>query len=252
MTRNIKLTVSYDGTDFCGWQIQKNGRTVQGDIEAALKKIHGKETRLTGSGRTDSGVHANGQVANFYTENGNIPAEKFQTALNSLLSKDVRILHSCETDEEFHSRFNAKIRIYRYYIQAGGICEPRNSRYCWRIRDLPDIVRLNRIAATLLGVHDFTTFAAAGDPSNSKVRELYSASFTVEGRFLVFKIAGNAFLWKMVRSITGTVLQLEAAGGSYGKMKDILNSMDREQAGVTAPARGLFLDRVLYDERTII
>jgi tRNA pseudouridine38-40 synthase len=252
MKRNIRITVSYDGTDFCGWQVQNNGRTVQGDIEAALLKIHGTETRLTGSGRTDSGVHANGQVANFYTFNDNIPAEKFQAALNSLLSGDVRVINSAEVNNDFNARYDARVRIYRYYIQAGGICEPRHSRYCWRIREMPDLSRLNRIAAPLLGVHDFTSFTAAGDPSNSRIRELFSASFTMEGQFIVFKIAGNAFLWKMVRSITGTILGIAAEGGSAGDMADILNSMDRERALTTAPAHGLFLDRVLYDERTII
>ena len=135
-------------------------------------------------------------------------------------------------------------------IQPGGICEPRHSRYCWRIGRQPDIAMLNRIVAPLLGLHDFTAFTAAGDTGKTKVRELYSASFTMEGRFIVFKIAGNAFLWKMVRSITGTALQLEAEGCGAGAMTDILNSMDRESAGATAPAHGLFLDRVLYDERT--
>ena len=250
MKRNIKLVVSYDGTDFCGWQVQKNGRTVQGEIEKALKQIHGTDCRLTGSGRTDSGVHANGQVANFYTEK-DIPAQKYLYALNSLLPQDVRVMESCETDIDFHSRFDAKVRVYRYYIKTG-ICEPRHSKYCWRVRGNPDIQRLNRIIAPLAGVHDFTTFTAAGDPSNSKVRELYSAVFTMDGQFIVFKIAGNAFLWKMVRSIVGTVLQLESQSGSSEEMKNILNSMDREQAGATAPAHGLFLDRVLYEEQAVI
>ncbi len=250
MTRNIRLLISYDGTDFCGWQVQNNGRTVQGDIEAALKEIHGKDVRLTGSGRTDSGVHANGQTAAFYTEM-NMAAEKFCPALNSLIAGDVRILSSVEAAEGFHPRFDAKKRVYRYYIKPGGICSPRDSRYCWRINRKPDIERLNSITSPLIGVHDFTAFTAAGDPSSSKIRELYSASFTIDGQFLVFKIAGNAFLWKMVRSILGTALELEAGGYGADRMKDILDSMDRGQAGATAPAKGLFLDRVLYDERAV-
>lgn len=251
MKRNIKLVVAYDGTDFCGWQVQKNDRTVQGEIEAALRQIHSADIRLTGSGRTDSGVHADGQTANFYTET-DIPAEKFLYALNSLLSQDVRILRSSEVNENFHSRFDAKIRVYRYYIKTGGSCLPRYSRYCWRIREIPEVKILNRIAAPLSGIHDFTTFAAAGDPSESKVRQLYSAAFTMEGGFIVFKIAGNAFLWRMVRSIVGTTLALANEGAGAAEMKKILESMDRGAAGVTAPPHGLFLDRVLYDEQAVI
>ena len=251
MSRNIKLVIAYDGTDFCGWQIQNNGRTVQGELEAALKRIHSADTRLTGSGRTDSGVHANGQTANFFTDS-DIPAEKYLYALNSLLPQDVRVMESCEADEKFHSRFDAKIRVYRYYIKTGGSCLPRYSRYCWKIRETPELHSLNRITASLVGIHDFTTFAAAGDPSNSKVRQLYSASFTAENGFLVFKIAGNAFLWRMVRSIVGTVVELARDGAGAPEMKKILGSMDRESAGATAPPQGLFLDRVIYDEQAVI
>jgi tRNA pseudouridine38-40 synthase len=251
MRRNIKLTISYDGTDFNGWQVQSNGRTVQGEIENALASIHGEPVRLTASGRTDSGVHAKGQIANFYTEKDNIPTEKFIAALNSMIPREIRILKSEPAVEDFHSRFDAKIRVYSYYIKPGLICEPWHDRYCWRTRHQPQLGRLNRIAAPLAGTHDFTTFTAAGDPSQSKIRKLYSAVFSVEGQFIVFKIAGNAFLWRMVRSIVGTAMQLEEAGAGADEMRRILNSLSREEAGTTAPARGLFLDRVLYDEKAI-
>ena len=251
MSRNIKLIIAYDGTDFCGWQVQNKGRTVQGEIESALKRIHSKDIRLTASGRTDSGVHANGQVANFYTGSG-IPAEKFTYAINSLLPQDVRIMESTEADEKFHSRFDAKIRVYRYYIKTGGSCLPQYSRYCWKIRETPELRLLNRIVSPLTGIHDFTTFTAVGDPSNSRVRQLYSASFTAENGFLVFKIAGNAFLWRMVRSIVGTVFDLAREGAGAEEMRRILESMDRERAGTTAPSRGLFLDRVIYEEQSVI
>jgi len=252
MKRNIKLTVSYDGTDFNGWQVQASGRTVQGEIEKALAVIHGEKIRLTGSGRTDSGVHARAQIANFYTEKDNIPEDKFTAALNSMIPRDVRILKSEIAADDFHSRFDAKIRIYRYYIKAGGSPEPWHERYCWRTRHVPDLRRLNSIASPLAGTHDFTTFTAAGDPSESKVRRLYTAAFTIEGPFIVFKIAGNAFLWRMVRSIVGTAVQLEEVGADASEMRRILTSCSRVEAGTTAPARGLFLDRILYDEREII
>lgn len=251
MERNIKIKVSYDGTDLCGWQVQDNGRTVQGEMEKALEKIHGKRIRLTGSGRTDSGVHANGQTANFFTEK-DIPAHKFVPALNSMLPADIRVMESVEAVKSFHSRFDAKVRIYKYYIKPGGICEPKYARYCWRINRMPEVRRLNRIVAPIVGIHDYSTFTASGDPSNSRVRQVFSAAFEIEKQFIVFKIAGNAFLWKMVRSILGTVIGLEEKGADHDDMKMILESMNRSAAGATAPAKGLFLDRVLYDEREFI
>lgn len=246
MKRNIKLKIAYDGTDFCGWQIQANQRTVQGEIERALKQIHGKQIRLTGSGRTDSGVHANGQIANFYTDS-HIPSEKYKHALNSLLKNDLYITESTEVSQDFHARFNAKERIYYYYIKTENACLPNNSRYCWCISQKPDINRLNRLAAPLIGIHNFSTFTAAGDNSSSKTRNIYSAGFYPHKGFIIFKISGNAFLWKMVRSITGTIIELESKKALAQDMKKILKSKDRKQAGTTAPARGLFLDRVNYE-----
>ncbi|MDC7126243.1 MAG: tRNA pseudouridine(38-40) synthase TruA [Spirochaetales bacterium] len=248
MKRNIRLKIAYDGTDFCGWQIQNNARSVQGEIEEALKKIEGCGYRLTGSGRTDSGVHANGQIANFYTEN-NMPAEKFVPALNSLLTNDISIIDSMEVPENFHSRYDAKKRVYRYYIKNTGTKKPSDGRFCWTVKRKPDLANLNKIASVLTGVHDFTTFAAAGDQSESKVREIFSAVFYYEGPFIVFKIVGNAFLWRMVRSLTGTIIELDAYGGRRADLIKILNSKDRTLAGTTAPPNGLFLDRVIYDER---
>ena len=244
--RNIKLTIAYDGSEYCGWQVQNNEATVQGTIEKALSVIHKKEIRLTGSGRTDSGVHAKGQVANFYTALKLIPRENFEHALNSLIPRDIRIMKSEEVDESFHSRYDAKERIYRYYISSGNLPFPWQNKYCHYVRDHLDVNKLNRIISPLTGIHDFTSFSAPMEEGVSMTREIYSASFYSEYPCIVFKISGSAFLRKMVRSITGTVLDLYSKGDDGTLMKEILEAKDRSLAGPTAPARGLFLYKVCY------
>ncbi len=251
-TRNIRLDLSYDGTDFQGWQIQNSGRTVQGEIEKALKALHGVDVPLYGSGRTDSGVHASGQVANFHSHLSSIPEERYREAVNSHLPRDIRIMKSRVVPDKFHSRYDARVRVYKYYLlhSDAGMAHLRN--YCYLTRDKFDIQQLNRLAAPIVGVHDFTTFAAARDENESKVRDIFSASFYPEGNFIVFKVTGNAFLWRMIRSLTGTIINLAVAGENEDKMKEILSSCDRSQAGPTAPARGLFLHRVLYESESDI
>ena len=244
--RNIKLTIAYDGSEYCGWQVQNNEVTIQGTIEKALSVIHKKKIRLTGSGRTDSGVHAKGQIANFYTHLQSIPAENFALALNSLIPKDIRVLKSEEVSSKFHSRFDAKERIYRYYTACENIPMPWENKYCHYTRSHLDTVKLNDIVSPLTGIHDFTSFSAPMEEGVSMIREIYSASFYSEYPNIVFKISGNAFLRKMVRSITGTVLDIYSSGGDGNTMKEILESRDRSRAGVTAPARGLFLYKVCY------
>jgi tRNA pseudouridine38-40 synthase len=137
-------------------------------------------------------------------------------------------------------------------MMEGSVCAPWDDCFCWRKNRLPELAVLNRVVSPLVGTHDFSAFAAAGDPSKSKVRTIYSAVFTVEGSRVVFKIAGNAFLWKMVRSVLGTAIQIAETGGSSEEMRYILIGKQRADAGTTAPARGLFLERVLYNERAVI
>lgn len=251
-TRNIRLDLSYDGTDFQGWQVQKSGRTVQGEIEKALKALHGIDVPLFGSGRTDSGVHASGQVANFHSHLTSIPEERYREAVNSHLPRDIRIMRSRFVSDNFHSRYDARVRVYKYFLlhSDAGMAHLRN--YCYLTREKFDIQHLNRLAASIVGVHDFTTFAAARDENESKIRDIFSASFYPEGNFIVFKVSGNAFLWKMIRSLTGTIINLAADGENEDKMKEILSSCDRSLAGPTAPARGLFLHRVLYESESDI
>ncbi len=244
--RNIRLDIAYDGGNYCGWQIQPNETTVQGVIEKAISKIHKQEIGIIGSGRTDSGVHADMQVANFETSIDSIPAENFRSAINSLLPLDIRILKSSEVSTDFHSRFNAYRRTYKYYLKLGDVGHPKYRDFCYLIRKPLNIPLLNALSRELLGEHDFTTFAASGDQAPTKIRTIYSATFYPEGEFVVFKICGNAFLQRMVRSITGTLLDMCWKGESPERVREILKSKDRSLAGTTAPARGLFLNLVEY------
>ena len=246
ISRNIALKVSYDGTDFLGWQRQNEraagkGRTVQEEIEKAIAVMHGHPVPLIGSGRTDSGVHAAGQVANFHTDIARIPAERFVPALNSLLARDIRILDSREVSRDFHARFDARARTYRFFIYCGKHPLAHEMPYIWHLGRWPDVAKLNRMASALQGEIDCSTFTASGDQSHTRSRYLYGAHFFPEGERLVFEISANAFLWKMVRSITGTLLYLEERGASAEEFLRILESRDRKQAGPTAPGNGLFL-----------
>lgn len=247
-TRNIRVVLAYDGTDFCGWQSQSAGRTVQDTFERAIETLHGRHVGVHVAGRTDSGVHADGQVVNFESD-ATVPAERFVFALNQHLPPDLRARSSDAVGEEFDARFSARIRVYKYYIDSGRTYDPHRRRYSWTLPEWPDVRLLNQYAASIVGTHDFTTFAAAGDASATKIRDVHSASFYVEGANLVFKIAANAFLYRMVRSLVGTMIELERRKAAVGEISDRLGARDREAAGQTAPPWGLFLHRVLYDER---
>ncbi len=245
-SRCVKLVLAYDGTDFAGWQRQKDCRSVQEELETALGKMHGHEVVVIGAGRTDSGVHARGQVAHFHSDIASIPADRFKLALNKLLPKDVRILVSEEMQYGFHARFDARFRRYKYFIRPGDLPLPFEDRYAWRVFHYPDVARLNAMASCLAGELDCTSFASAKDASPHKYRYLYHACFYYEGSALVFDIAANAFLWRMVRSIVGTLMELDKNHADPEEFRAILAGANRELAGTTAPAHGLFLWHVGY------
>jgi len=249
-SRNIKIIIAYDGTDFYGWQRQDQNkgqvRTVQGVIEQALKKMHGSSVSLTGSGRTDTGVHAVGQAANFYTNIGSIAPGRFVPALNSLLPQDVRILDACEVNNNFHARFSAVSRTYRYHFTCRRPLLPQESRYSLHLSRFPCIETLNAYGRLLLGEKDRSIFSGAGDMSKSKNRYVYRAVFYVEGNFLIFEICANAFLRKMVRSIAGTLLRCEETSTPPEKLMEITTQGERSLAGPTLPPQGLFLWKVNY------
>lgn len=250
--RTILLTISYDGTDFCGWQKQKicktgKVRTVQEELEKVLETIHKVPVQACGSGRTDSGVHANFQAVSFISPIDSIPIEKYIPAINSLLPHDIRVMRAQIKEDGFHARFNATSRSYRYFMWIGETPPANEMRYIWPLYRKPDINKLNAMASYLKGEIDCTTFSAAGDKSVSKFRYLEKAEFYIEGEKLIFEIEANAFLWKMVRSITGTLIYLEKMGFSPEYFKEILDKKDRKLAGPTAPATGLFLHEVKFD-----
>jgi tRNA pseudouridine38-40 synthase len=264
--RNIRLVLSYDGTDFGGWQRQDNARSVQGELEAALGKVHGHPVPTIGAGRTDAGVHAMGQVANFYTDIERMEAGRFVPALNRLLPRDIRVLGAAEADFDFHSRYDARLRRYRYFVLCSPSPDPVRLRYAHWTRRRPDVASLNAMAGAILGETDFTTFSSARDASANRSRYVHESSFRWEGDFLVYEVAANAFLWRMVRSLAGSMLHYEAeaaghragAGSRQGaselprsdggrldaaarRMAGAIAARDRSLAGPTAPARGLFL-----------
>jgi tRNA pseudouridine38-40 synthase len=248
--RTIKLLIAYDGTDFCGWQRQAERRTVQAAIEAALEQMHKHPVTLTGSGRTDSGVHAAGQAAHFRTDIENIQPGRFVPALNGLLPPDVRILESSETRPDFHARFDARTRTYRYFFICGRQALPHESRYALQLWRNPRIDLLNAYCRLLRGERDCSIFAASergeepGDASTSRSRYIYHTAFFMEGSRLVFEISANAFLWKMVRSIAGTFLHYEERDTPPELLRDIIASGSRSRAGPTLPPQGLFLWKV--------
>jgi tRNA pseudouridine38-40 synthase len=244
--RRIKLTLAYQGTHYAGWQSQPGEPTIQDAMEEILHKFHGQRVALTASGRTDSGVHARGQVAHFDPPGGNMDPEAYFKAFNSLLPRDIRVRRAEEVSPDFHSRFSARSRHYQYFLKDSSLVYPWEEPYCWRVTNLPALPRLNAMARLLEGTHDFSAFCAKKDPNQNRSRTLFSSVFYNKGDFLIYRISGTAFLWRQVRSILGTIVQLALEGKGPEEFLDILASRDRDQAAATAPAKGLFLERVDY------
>ena len=252
MAKNILLSISYDGTDFCGWQRQESQRSVQGELESALEKLFGQKINLQGSGRTDSGVHAKAQAATFICPIDSIPDQNIPKALNNFLPRDVRVNEARSVAQDFSARFSATSRAYRYFILPKQIPCAASSRYVCHINLIPNINNLNEMAKALRGELDCKTFAGAGDASLSTNRYLENAFFFEEEdsfgqKKLVFEIEANAFLYRMVRSITGTLIDLDKNGKNAADFKKILDACQREMAGPTAPPDGLFLWEVMFD-----
>ena len=246
MAVRIKCTVAYDGSRYAGWQIQPNDPTVQAEVERAAAAVVNRSVGVVASGRTDSGVHARGQICHFDSPNESMPAEKYALAFNRHLPPDIRVLASSRVSDRFHARYSAVAREYRYYLLQTRIADPFERPYYYCRSRLPAPALLDAYAARLVGTHDFTTFSAAGDESPSKLREVYSASVYMQQGSMVFRIVGNAFLWRMVRSLMGTMLELGQSGEPPARMAELLRSRDRSLAGATAPPHGLFLHKVSY------
>lgn len=243
--RNIKLTISYDGAAYKGWQLQKNGATVQGKLEKAIKKVLGKEHRVHGASRTDSGVHAKGQVAHFKTASS-IPVEKISPALNAALPDDIVVKKTEEVSDKFHSRFDARSKLYRYNMLSSRQRDPFEEKYAWRIPYKLNLTRMRKEAAELVGRHDFKSFQASDNRERPSVRNISMIKLRKKGKMITLDIEGDGFLYNMVRNITGTLVDIGRGYLPPGSMKEILEIRDRRKAGPTAPAKGLFLIEVKY------
>ena len=244
--RNIKLVIEYDGKDFNGWQKQPNKLNIQGEIERAIKDITGEEVELIASGRTDAGVHALGQVANFKT-NSNIPTEKFPIALNTKLKRSVRVLSAKEVEESFHSRYNCKKKTYRYIINnsENGTAIYRNLEY--NFSQKLDIEKMQEAAQYFVGEHDFKGFKASGTSSKSSVRTIYKAEVYKENEKIIIELTGNGFLYNMVRIVSGTLIEVGIGKIAPNEITDIIKSGERDRAGKTLPPQGLYLVKVEYE-----
>jgi pseudouridylate synthase I len=243
--RNIKIVIEYDGTNYGGWQKQNNAPTIQQELEEGIYKLTGERVSVIGSGRTDSGVHARGQVANFMT-NSSLPPGRFSYALNSVLPKDILILSSQEVSPEFHARYSAIGKRYRYsiIIHPHGTAIGRN--YYYHLRQNLDIDAMKKATHYFIGTHDFKAFQASGSLVENTIRTIDYAKLTWEEPFLYFDIAGNGFLYNMVRIIVGTLILVGQNKIGYEDVKKIIESKDRRLAGPTAPAHGLCLEEVYY------
>ena len=245
--RNIKLTIEYDGKDFNGWQKQPNKLNIQGTIEEAIKRITGEEIDLMASGRTDAGVHAFGQVANFKT-NSNIPIEKIPIAINTNLKKSIRIVDAQEVDERFHSRLSCKRKTYRYVINCGKYESAIYRNLETYVSFKLDVKKMQEAAKYFEGEHDFKAFKASGTSSKSSVRTIYKANVIPQKNDRIFiELTGNGFLYNMVRIIVGTLVEVGEGKIEPDRIPEIIDSKNRENAGKTLPAKGLFLLNVEYD-----
>ena len=250
--RRIKLTISYDGSAFHGWQAQNNAMSVQGEIERVLSDVLGEYTSVFGSGRTDAGVHALGQVAHFDTKK-DIPADRFAIILNTKLDKTIRILSSEDAPDLFHSRYSTMAREYWYLIKRTRDMLPFDFKHYTFYSDFPELDLLNSYAECIFGTHDFTTFASSRDECPSKFRDIYISSWDIfSDQFgydiLRYRVCGNAFLYHQVRSMVGTMVESARLKLDKDSFKAILDSKDRSRAMKTASSDGLYLAYISYDE----
>ena len=245
--RTIKLTLEYDGTDFVGWQVQPNGRSVQQVVEQALEKMLKERTPVVGAGRTDAGVHAAGQVCTLRTTKA-VPMKAFVMGLNSLLPPDVAVLAAEEMEEGFHARHSASGKRYEYRIGNAPTRSPLRRRTHWEIYRPLDVAAMREAARHLLGEHDFSAFRAADCPARTTRRVLRRFDVEGEGEILI-TVEATAFLKHMVRNLVGTLVEVGLGRREVESIPALLASGDRTRAGPTAPPQGLSMVRVFYDPR---
>ena len=268
---NIRLTLAYDGTAYYGWQVQPAARTVQGELQSAIEALTGERVNVLSAGRTDSGVHALGQVANFST-NATIPADKWRPALQGKLPADIVVLDSRAVAADFHATYSAISKRYRYVLRRSLVDDPFVGRYAWRIAGELDVEAMNTAARALLGTHDFRCFETEWPNKATSVRTILDVGFSLLDRwpawmtgvppassrraaglnpavcneFVCFEIEADGFLYNMVRAIVGTLVNIGRGKWPVDRMAEIIAGQDRSAAGETAPAHGLYLVRVRY------
>ncbi|MCX7694327.1 MAG: tRNA pseudouridine(38-40) synthase TruA [Caloramator sp.] len=243
--KNIKIIIEYDGTNYVGWQKQKNGLSISEVIEGAIYKVTKQNVELIGSGRTDAGVHARGQVANFLIDT-KIQPERLKDAINSKLPSDITIIQSAEVDREFHSRYNSKGKWYSYTIFNRLEPSPFYNKYAAHIRYSLDLEKMKSAAKYLIGTHDFAAFKSEGSSVKTTVRTIYSIDIIKDGDIIRLDFKGDGFLYNMVRIITGTLIDVGRGRISTNDIPKILEAKNRSLAGFTAPACGLCLEKVYY------
>ena len=258
--RTLKLTLAYDGSAYVGWQRQDNGRSIQGELEAALGDIEGRPVAVVGAGRTDAGVHALGQVASLHIAHA-IEPPALSRALNAKLPADIRVLRTAVVPREFHARYAAAAKTYRYYMSTGAVALPFSLRYAWHVPFSLDLDAMRDAAQQLSGRHDFAAFQAAGSDVETTVRTIGSMAVarqsawapwdgepTESTSIVTVEVTADGFLRHMVRTIVGTLVEVGRGRREAGDMVPIIASRRRARAGATAPARGLYLVRVVYPD----
>jgi len=250
---NFKLLIQYDGTDFHGWQVQENDRTIQGELERVISLLVGTKVSVNGSGRTDAGVHADGQVANVHLPEGKFTAEKLKAAINGNLWRDIRVMKCEEVPDEFHARFSAKQKTYIYRVINAPVISPFWRRYAHFESKPLDVARMSGAARFFLGEHDWTAFSAANADGENRVRTILDLRVAshwddrAQGALIDFRITATGFLRYMVRSIIGTLLEVGRGERESDTIQSAIVTGNRDLAGKTASAQGLTLFRVEYD-----
>lgn len=243
--KRVKLIVAYDGTNYCGWQVQPNAVTVEGVINEKLSELLKEDITVIGASRTDSGVHAMGNVCVFDTAS-RMPAEKISYALNQRLPEDIRIQDSTEVEANFHPRYQNCRKTYRYRVVASEFPNPIKRLYAHFVYRTLDLGKIREAANYLVGTHDFKSFCSANTQVKETVRTIYRVDVSQVDDEIIFEINGNGFLYNMVRIIAGTLLQVGMGAIKPEEIQSILEAKDRTKAGPTAPAKGLMLVEIKY------
>lgn len=244
--KKVKLVVAYDGTNYCGWQIQPNGVTIEQKLNEALTQLLGEDIKVTGASRTDAGVHSLGNVCVFETSS-RMPAEKISFALNQRLPEDIVVQSSCEVDESFHPRFSKSKKTYEYRILNRKMRMPTRRLDTYFFHYELDVAAMQKAAGYLVGEHDFKSFCAANAQSETTIRTIYSCEVSKKEDIITIRVTGNGFLYNMVRIIAGTLIKVGNGDYKPEDMKEILDACDRSKAGPTAPAHGLTMIGLEYE-----